>query len=137
MHTLIAVDATNESHKLFSKFINKFKYDVDTGESIHPVSREIRFYNVIHDERDMKEFFTDIKEYEKGLTLSGRVMQGALGILGRFFPFLDIVDMSKYERRHKGDKVVWRNMFPKTLPPYILVIGNIPDKKDEDGKDMR
>ena len=137
MHTLIAVDANEQSHKLFSKFINNFEYSLDTGEKIHPVLREIRFYNIIHDTRDMDEFFTDLKEYEKGISLSGKLIQGALGLLGRFFPFLDIVDMSKYKRRHDGDKIVWRQMFPGTLPPYILILGNIPDSKNEDGQDMR
>jgi len=137
MHTLIAVDATEESHKLFSKFLNNFKYKVDTGEEISPVTREIRFYNVIHDARDADDFFTDLKEYEKGITLSGRVMQSALGLLSRIFPFLDTVDMSKYERRHTGDKVIWRGLYPNTLPPYILILGNIPDSQNEEGQDLR
>ena len=136
MHLMIAVDANEVSHKLVGKFIASIPLHDKNGKERRAVAREIRLYNVIVDESCLPEFMPIIKTHEK-VSLSGRVIGSAISLLSKFFPFLSPIDTSKYERYGgKQDKIWWREHFPGTLPPYMMIIGSIPDIKNEDELDM-
>jgi len=138
MHLIVALDANLESHKLFPQFIHSIPLKLRDGREFHPVTREIRFYNIILDESGLEQFMPYIKCHEKGTMLSGRSMKTALSLLSKIFPFLDVVDTDKYVKNEQpyNDKKRWREMYPGTLPPYLMVIGSFPDKKNEEGIDM-
>jgi hypothetical protein len=136
MHLFVAVDANEQSHKLFKPFIQTIALKASDGTTTHACVREIRLYNIIVNERNLPELMPILKTHEK-VSLTGRGINIAMSLISKIFPFLTPIDTSKYER-HGGmqDKIWWREQMPESLPPYIMFIGSIPDIKNEKGDDM-
>ena len=91
MHIYVAVDGSQDAHSKFKEFIQGIPLKARDGTITHATVRFVQVYDVVVDEYNLPELIPYIRQHEK-VSLSGRAISTAIGLLSKFFPFLSQVD---------------------------------------------
>lgn len=120
MHLIVAIEASHEGHEEFKQWIRTKEYKLD-GRIDHVFPREIRLYDLVLQEGISAEVISDLNSHRNKWESKFRRL---LNSLLKLTPLCSVPDISPSGARPKKN---WLK---------AMIIGSLPDKKNEEGFDL-